>query len=94
MYNPMGLTKGLSLTKIIGGISKTLQIANQVIPLYQKTKPIINNARSIFSVLKEIKAPSNTKTTTIKENINNEVNIDNESLEVKKVEASTPTFFL
>ena len=45
---------GLSFTKILTGISKTLNVANQVIPLYQEAKPMINNAKNIFNVLKDI----------------------------------------
>lgn len=97
MFNATGLTKGLSFPKIIGGISKTLQIANQVIPLYQKAKPIISNARSIMGVLKGmtkenpkileatnavVKSASKTKTT---DNLNNST---------KKIESTSPTFFL
>ena len=36
--NPYGT--GLSFTKILSGISKTLNVANQVIPLYKEAKPI------------------------------------------------------
>lgn len=68
MYNTGIVTKGLSLTKIIGGLSKTLQIANQVIPLYQKAKPMISNARSLFSIVKEMgKNTKETIKTPIKE---------------------------
>ena len=44
----------LSFTKIISGISKSLNIVNQIIPLYENAKPMINNARKAFSILKEI----------------------------------------
>ena len=91
MYNTSMLTKGLSLSKIIGGLSKTLQIANQVIPLYQKAKPIIKNARSAFSVLQELK-----KTIPQKEEIkeaNYKVIAKTEETSIKK-EGTTPTFFL
>ena len=43
---------GLTLPKVLGGIQKTLNIANQVIPLYVQVKPIIKNAQSAFSVAK------------------------------------------
>ncbi len=57
--NPYGT--GLSFTKILSGISKTLNVANQVIPLYKEAKPMINNAKTILGVLKELN-PSNSKT--------------------------------
>ncbi len=43
---------GLSLTKILGGISKSLTIAEQIIPIYQKISPSISNLRSIVSNFK------------------------------------------
>ncbi len=46
-----------SLTKIIAGLSKTLKIANQVIPLYGQVKPMITNARQAFSLLKPSPKP-------------------------------------
>ncbi len=98
MYNTIGLTsKGLSLTKIIGGISKTLQIANQVIPLYQKAKPMIHNARSLFSVVKEMKKTTNTPNTI---NNSQKLNTPNNSASksqqntIKKESTLSPTFFL
>lgn len=97
MYNGVGLTKGLSITKIIGGLSKTLQIANQVIPLYQKAKPMISNAKTLFGVVKEMGKNTNN-------NYNQKMNTEqiktsfktNEKAEsIKKEKASpSPTFFL
>ena len=94
MYNALGATKGLSLTKIIGGIAKTLQIANQVIPLYQKTKPMIQNAKSLFSVVKEMKKATPTSTTPQK-NISTTKNTENKTnFNLKKESNASPTFFL
>lgn len=59
MY-PGVVKSGLSLTKVIGGVSKTLSVANQLIPLYVKAKPLINNAKSTFNVAKEILSTTNT----------------------------------
>ena len=52
---------GLTLTKVLGGISKTLGIANQVIPLYREAKPMIKNAKTIMSVLRDLNKPINNK---------------------------------
>lgn len=91
MFNTVGITRGLSLTKIIGGLSKTLQIANQVIPLYQKAKPMISNARSIMSALKGIKSSPKIieaeNTPIIKSN-------SSQNQTIKKEKATSPTFFL
>ena len=58
--NPYGT--GLSFTKVISGISKTLNVANQVIPLYKEAKPMINNARTILGALKDMGKSNNTQT--------------------------------
>lgn len=94
MFNQAIVPKGLSLTKIIGGLSKTLQIANQVIPLYQKAKPIITNARSIFSTIKDI-----TKNNSSNPKSNDSVKvIDAKDIKINNLKkeslSNSPTFFL
>ena len=59
---------GLSITKLLGGISKSLTIAEQIIPIYQKISPSVNNLRNIIS---NIKTPQNTNTKQIKTITNN-----------------------
>lgn len=89
MFNSMGLSKGLSLTKIIGGLSRTLQIANQIIPLYQKAKPALQNARNMLNVLKEInQSPA---IVTPKKNISSTQDI---IISEKEKTQASPTFFL
>ncbi len=67
MYGTNIVGSGLSLGKVLSGISKGLSIANQVIPIYQQAKPMISNARKVLQVVKEFKetpaAPKSTKTT-------------------------------
>ena len=72
-------TNGLSITKILGGISKSLTIAEQIIPIYQKLSPGINNLRNIFSNLK----------------INNNYNYNNQIKTITNNSNShnNPTFF-
>ena len=60
--NTIGST--LSLGKVLNGISRTLSIANQVIPLYQQVKPMIGSARKVMSILKDLNKPSTSTTTT------------------------------
>lgn len=55
MY-PSGFN-GLSLGKIVGGLSKTLNIVNQALPLYKQLRPIISNAGSILSIFREFNKP-------------------------------------
>lgn len=86
--NPM-MPKTFSFTKILGGISKTLNVANQLIPLYNQAKPIISNARNILGVLKEF----NTKDLAESKNT-----IEAKDYEIKKEDNSSninaPTFFI
>ncbi len=88
--------RGLSFTKIIGGISKTLQVANQIIPLYQRAVPMINNARTAFHVLKEFSKSDKNEQKSIPQNNNNSniKNSQNRINTVKKEGTSSLTFFL
>ena len=88
MFNAVGLTKGLSLIKIIGGLSKTLQIANQIIPLYQKAKPAISNARGVLNVLREMNKPNSSG-----KNQSSTKEIQNKIMPKEKTQVA-PTFFL
>lgn len=80
---------GLTFGKVLGGISKTLSIANQVIPLYQQAKPMINNAKTIMNVLKGLK----TDNKPIKKTTN--INQDIKEVKYKEIKQQTnsPTFF-
>ena len=91
-----GITSGLSLTKVISGISKTLNIANQVIPLYQQVKPIISNASSILSVFKEFNSSDDKNTTpSPSNNVKSTTPVVTNTLPEKKelVASGLPTFF-
>lgn len=59
MFGPNQIGAGLSLTRVLGGLSKTLSIANQAIPIYKEIKPMIGNARKVMSVLKEFNSSQN-----------------------------------
>jgi hypothetical protein len=70
------ITSGLSFGKIISGLSKTLNIANQVIPIYKQAKPLINNLGNITKILKS--DDTNKTISTSKEIVketNNKVNL-------------------
>lgn len=91
-----GITNNLSISKVIKGISKTLNIANQVIPLYQQVKPIINNASSILSVFKEFNSNDDKNTTSnSSNNIKTTPKVLTNTIPEKKelVANGLPTFF-
>ena len=60
--NPYGT--GLTFTKVLSGISKTLNVANQVIPIYREARPMINNAKTILGALKDIGKNNNNSSST------------------------------
>lgn len=86
------ISNTLSFSKVLSGLSKTLTVANQVLPLYKQAKPLISNlgsVRTILSSLTQSTTNSNSSKTTskktsiqINENIKKEENIPN-----------LPTFF-
>lgn len=71
------MNNGLSLIKIISGLSKTLNIAREVIPIYKQVKPIISNSGKLlsglnnFSLNKQKNDNNNTSTTELKKITNN-----------------------
>lgn len=94
---PAAISRGLSLPKVIGGISKTLQVASQIIPLYQKAMPMISNARTAFKVLKQFSKSDNNNsvsTTNVTKTNNKEIITKTEENYQKKESNSAPTFFL
>lgn len=92
MFNTLpGLTRAFSFGKIITGLSKTLNIANQVIPIYLKARPIIANAKSTLGMLKEFTTKNSTSDKPSKTISPNPVK--NDSQPIKKVD-NEPTFFL
>ncbi len=91
MFGPRSILPTFSLTKMLGGLSKTLGVVNQIIPIYKEAKPMISNARNAISLIKEFGNTTTNKVMTntaknlgpIKEKINN-INISNQK---------GPTFF-
>ena len=52
------INKGISLSKILKRINKTLNVAQEIIPIYTKSKPMIENSKKIFNTLKSINIKS------------------------------------
>lgn len=59
MFGTNVVRSGLSLGKVLSGISKGLTIANQVIPIYEQAKPMISNARKFMGAMKEFTKATN-----------------------------------
>lgn len=84
---------GLSIGKVIGGISKTLGIVNQAIPIYKEATPMIKNAKAAIGMLKEFsnKGVNNT-IQKVNKNVSPRItNIKNNNL--KNNTKNGPTFF-
>lgn len=59
-FNPLSLTSGLSFTRILGSISKTIGIIRNVAPLYQNVKPLISKAPELLNRIKSLRENINT----------------------------------
>lgn len=87
------ITNTLTLTRILGGISKGLGILNQAIPLYKEIKPMIGSARKVMSVLQDLKIPNNIVNETKTNNNYNKKTIDADAKEKQIGSQSAPVFF-
>ena len=73
--------RALTLTNMISRINRTLNFANQVIPLYMKAKPMVQNAKDAFKVVKVFMEKPKETTKVVKTN----------EKPLKKVETIVPT---
>jgi len=49
ILNPNSLRSGLSLSKILFGVSRSLQIAKNIVPIYQQISPLVRKVPSIIN---------------------------------------------
>lgn len=74
------MNNAFSLTKIIGGLSKTLNVVNQLIPLYNQVKPYLGKASKLMNNINNF---SLSQTNTPKTN----------QVEKNQIPNNLPTFF-
>lgn len=75
-------TSKITFSSILNGASKTLGVINQAIPVVYQVKPIWNNAKTMFKVVKGLNSNSN------------DIQKDKKSIpETKKEQINAPTFF-
>lgn len=96
---PGTIKTGLSLSKVISGVSKTLNVANQMFPLYMQAKPIIQNARGTLKIAKEFLTPPKQETTkqTLKmpdKNTPQKIQNKTKKESIAAFQTSGPIFFL
>lgn len=74
-----GATKASTFTfsGLLNGASKTLGVINQAIPVFYQVKPIINNAKTMYRVAKEINSNDKRNTSTNTNSSNNSNNSNN-----------------
>lgn len=90
----MYMNNGSSILRIVNGLSKTLNIANQMVPLYKQVKPLISNSGKILSGIKSFNsAKPNAAATPQKMTTNNNPNYTQPAPVVAPVNVSLPTFF-
>lgn len=87
-----GNFNGLTFGKVISGISKTLNIVNQAIPLYKQVRPIISNAGSILSIFKEFNKPDTLTNSKTKSITVNDTSLPLKS-KISSISTNNPTFF-
>lgn len=82
LFGITSLFRRINWGSLLTNTQKTLNVMNQVVPLYHQVKPMIKNFKTLSKIGKEINNVNNNnnnKTNDVKQNINNTVN---------------PTFFL
>lgn len=82
------LFKKFNFSGFLNGASKTLNVVNQAIPIYYQVKPMINNAKTMFKVMKAVKTPDHNSI-----NANTYVRKD-DSKNVNNIDNGNPTFFI
>ena len=68
------ISSGITLAKVLSGLSKSINIAKEVIPLYESVKPMIRGAKNLPKILNTLNKSSkenetNKKYSTIKTTI-------------------------
>ncbi|MGN1372042.1 MAG: hypothetical protein ACI4XM_07215 [Candidatus Coprovivens sp.] len=80
------MNNNLSITKIITTLSKTLNIANQMVPLYKQVKPLIIKSNEILANANSFKKKINSQYTPQKNKTNTQQQSNN-------ITNNLPTFF-
>lgn len=92
---------GATLSSILTGTQKVLNVANQAIPLVKQARPMITNAKTMFKIMNEFKRSdtkqrnnNNYQQQSNTTSINNSVNAALEKQDIQKQQNIGPTFFV
>lgn len=90
-----GATKASTFTfsGLLNGASKTLGVINQAIPVFYQVKPIINNAKTMYRVAKEINSNDRKSTSTNSSNNNSNNNTKTNNVSNNN-DVNKPNFFI
>lgn len=83
------LTSNFSFSGLLNGVQKTLNIANQAIPVVKQIGPVMKNAKTMFRVMNEFKkidTPNTPTTNTVENTKKTSENVSNKT--------TGPTFFI
>ena len=64
------MNNSFSLIKLIGGLSKTLNVVNQLLPLYKQVKPYVGKAGQFLTNINNLPIPKQ----NFPQKINNQTN--------------------
>ena len=81
-YNPFfyQMPAKFSFQSLLTNTQKTLNIINQALPIVKEVKPIVNNARTLFGVMKGFNKVDNRNNYTISKEVTNNVKENNNGL--------------
>ena len=82
---------GLSLLKILGGLSKTIGIARQILPIYQDVKPLLQGVPKVFTKLSDLQNRTREISTMVNSGLY--TNSTSQTEEIPKTVSNGPTFF-
>ena len=96
LFSRLGSSK-VTLSGLLNGAQKTIGTVNQIVPLYNQIKPMIQNSKVILNVAKGLRIkPRNTRQNTSKVTPKNIVEVKVEKKEEKASNGSSPSkpFFI
>lgn len=95
MYNGLNFSSvtsgGLSLIKVLNGISKGLGIVKEIMPIYKEFSPLIKKVPTIFEKLSSVQA-SIKETHSFMEKKREDISVFSENIQTN-LSKNSPTFF-
>lgn len=73
-------SKSFSLSSILSGAQKGINTLNQIIPLYNQVKPLVQNGKQMLNIFKNVK-----KTNFEPEGLNNENIVNKEEIKQEEI---------